>query len=255
MRVEDFELISNRRLTRDYFVIDLLGKGRLEKILPGQFVQVRVDNNRDTFLRRPISVYDVDYENNIIRLLIKEVGKGTGAIAKLNTGSSVNIIYPLGNSFSIGDKGSKSLLVGGGVGVAPLFLLARSLKNKLLDFKFILGYQTAEHIIEIEKYSELGQVLITTDDGSYGHKGLVVEHPELHEGDCDRIYCCGPEPMMKSVASIAKSRNLFCEVSLENTMACGFGVCLCCVVETTRGVINTCTEGPVFNINELKWQI
>ncbi|MGM0667230.1 MAG: dihydroorotate dehydrogenase electron transfer subunit, partial [Bacteroidota bacterium] len=108
---------------------------------------------------------------------------------------------------------------------------------------------------EKERFAALGEVLITTDDGSYGYRGLVTEHPELSEGNYDRIYTCGPEPMMKAVAAIARSRDRFCEVSLENTMACGYGVCLCCVVNTSRGNVCTCTEGPVFNINELKWQI
>lgn len=254
MRIEDFELTSNRRLTRDYFVLDLLSPGKLSEILPGQFVQLRVDNSRDTFLRRPISVYDVDYEKNIISLLIKEVGKGTKAMAHLEKGARVNIIYPLGNTFTLGNENERSLLVGGGVGVAPLLLLARELKEKSLKFKILLGYQTAEHIIEKNRFSQMGEVMITTDDGSYGYKGLITDHPELHSDNYDRVYCCGPEPMMRAVAEIARSSGMFCEVSLENTMACGYGVCLCCVVDTVRGNVCTCTEGPVFNINELKWQ-
>ncbi len=255
MRVEDFELISNRRITDGYFILELRGKEKLPGILPGQFVQVRVDNSNDTFLRRPVSVYDTDYENNSISLLIKKVGCGTRALSELSAGAVVNMIYPLGNSFSIAGKDSRSLLVGGGVGVAPLFLLARELRAGSGNFRFLLGYQSSDQIIELERFSALGEVLIATEDGSCGHSGLVTEHPFLIEGDYDRIYCCGPEPMMKSVASIAKAGNKYCEVSLENTMACGFGVCLCCVTETNRGYINTCTEGPVFNINELKWQI
>lgn len=255
MRIEDLNLVSSRRLTRDYFILELSSNKSLPEILPGQFVQFRVDNDRKTFLRRPLSVYDVDYGNNTLSLLIKEVGSGTRAMARLESGVSVNLIYPLGNSFSIGPENTRSLLVGGGVGVAPLFLLAKHLRALSHKFKFLLGYQSSEDIIEKEKFAGLGELLITTDDGSYGYKGLVTEHPELQEYKYDRIYCCGPEPMMRAVASIARSGNKFCEVSLENSMACGYGVCLCCVVETNRGNVCTCTEGPVFNINELKWQI
>ncbi|HDZ41925.1 MAG TPA: dihydroorotate dehydrogenase electron transfer subunit [Bacteroidetes bacterium] len=255
MRIEDFELIANRRLTRDYFILDLESKGNLPEILPGQFVQMRVDNDRKAFLRRPISVFDVDYDKNIISLLIKQVGSGTKAMSRLSKGERINIIYPLGNCFSLGPENTRSLLVGGGVGVAPLFFLARILSANSHKFKFLLGYQSSEDIIEEERFARMGDLLITTDDGSYGYKGLVTEHPELYEYNYDRIYCCGPEPMMKAVAAIAHSGNKFCEVSLENTMACGYGVCLCCVVDTTRGKVCTCTEGPVFNIIELKWQI
>ncbi|MDT8400927.1 MAG: dihydroorotate dehydrogenase electron transfer subunit [Bacteroidales bacterium] len=255
MRIEDFKLIDNRRLTRDYFILDLESKGKLPEILPGQFIQLRVDNDRKTFLRRPISVFDVDYTNNIISLLIKRVGSGTMAMSGLEKGKMVNIIYPLGNTFSPGPGNARSLLVGGGVGVAPLLMLAKALKARTHDFKFLLGYQTSEDIIEKERFARMGEMLITTDDGSYGYKGLLTEHPELHKYNYDRIYCCGPELMMKAVAAIARDGEKFCEVSLENTMACGYGVCLCCVVDTTRGKVCTCTEGPVFNINELKWQI
>jgi len=254
MRIEDFELKSNHRLARDYFVLDLLSHGKLPEILPGQFVQLRVDNVRDAFLRRPISVFDVNYKKNIISLLIKEVGAGTRAMARLEKGIKINIIYPLGNTFTLGSEDDRSLLVGGGGGVAPLLLLAKKLKLKSLQFKILLGYQSVEHIIEKARFSQMGEVLITTDDGSYGYKGLITDHPELYSDNYDRIYCCGPEPMMRAVAEIARSRGKFCEVSLENTMACGYGVCLCCVVDTVRGNVCTCTDGPVFNINELKWQ-
>lgn len=255
MRIEDFELRAKHLLNEDYFILDLQGRQKLPEILPGQFVQLRVDNDQRVFLRRPISVFDVDYQANILSLLIKKVGAGTVAMARLREGETVNLVLPLGNSFSIGPDTERSLLVGGGVGVAPLLLLARQLNAGSRNFKFLLGYQSAGDIIEKERFAELGELLVTTDNGSYGYKGLVADHPELSEGIYDRIYCCGPEPMMKAVAAIARSRSKFCEVSLENTMACGYGVCLCCVVETNRGNVCTCTEGPVFNINELKWQI
>lgn len=254
MRIEDFEIESNRRITSYYFIINLLSPSKLTEIQPGQFVQFRIDNDESTFLRRPISVYDVDYTNNIISLLIKEVGAGTRAIARLEKGTKVNIIYPLGNTFTQGTGNERSLLIGGGVGVAPLLLLAKKLKQKSLKFKILLGYQSVDHIIEKDRFSELGDVLITTDDGTYGYKGMVIDHPELYSDSYDRIYCCGPEPMMRAIAEIAYSKDKYCEVSLENTMACGYGVCLCCVVETVSGNVCTCTEGPVFNINDLKWQ-
>ncbi|MFO7853026.1 MAG: dihydroorotate dehydrogenase electron transfer subunit [Bacteroidota bacterium] len=254
MRIEDFKVQSNRRLTGDYFILDLVSPGKLPEILPGQFAQLRVDNSGDTFLRRPISIFDIDYEKSIISLLIKEVGAGTRAMSRMQERENVNLMYPLGNTFSLPPENERSLLVGGGVGIAPLLLMAKLLKQKSLKFKVLLGYQSAGQILEKERFGMLGEVLITTDDGSYGYKGLITDHPELDTDNYDRIYTCGPEPMMRAVAAIAYSRDKFCEVSLENTMACGYGVCLCCVVDTVRGNVCTCTEGPVFNIKELKWQ-
>lgn len=253
-RTIDTRVLSNTWLSNDYFVLELSMDHSPAGIKPGQFVQVRVDNSPGTFLRRPISVYDINIERNSIRLLIKIAGAGTAALNGLKKGDKLNIITPLGNSFTIPAKGSKALLVGGGVGVAPLYLLGKKLKEMGIQFSFLLGYRSASHIIEPERFKELGELLITTDDGSAGHRGMVISHPELSSGNYSNIYCCGPDIMMKSVASIASSRGIDCEVSLENMMACGIGICLCCIEETTRGNVNTCTEGPVFNIKELKWQ-
>ena len=167
----------------------------------------------------------------------------------------MNIILPLGNSFTIQEPGSKVLLIGGGVGVAPLFLLGKSLSKRGVDFSFLLGYRTANQVIEPDRFSSVGELLITTEDGTVGHKGLVTSHPVITTGGYTHIFCCGPDPMMRGVAAIAKKNKIECEVSLENMMACGIGICLCCVENTTGGNVNTCTEGPVFNINKLKWQI
>lgn len=251
----DARIISNNTITEDYFVLELALDHDLGNIKPGQFVQVRVDRSPATFLRRPISIYDIDSDLGIMRLLIKKAGPGTIALSELGKDDKLNIITPLGNSFSSPGPGSRALLVGGGVGVAPLFLLGRSFREAGIPFAFLLGYRTASALIEPERFEALGELFISTDDGTTGHSGMVISHPELIKGNYSNIYCCGPDPMMKAVASIALSRNIECEVSLENLMACGIGICLCCIEDTVRGNINTCTEGPVFNIKDLKWQI
>jgi len=254
-RTVDTRVISNTWLTSEYFVLELALDHSLDGIKPGQFVQVRVDNSPGTFLRRPISIYDVDLDRNLMRLLIKVAGEGTSSLSRLKKDDILNIITPLGNSFSIPGKDSRALLVGGGVGVAPLYLMGKILFERGIPFSFLLGYRTASQLIEPDKFRSLGELFITTDDGTAGHKGMVISHPVLTSGSHNRIYCCGPDPMMKAVAAIAASRKIECEVSLENMMACGIGICLCCIEETVRGNLNTCTEGPVFNIKELKWQI
>ena len=136
-------------------------------------------------------------------------------------------------------------------------LLAQVLSRDLNNVNILLGARSVVDLVELDQYALFGKLYTTTEDGSHGQKGFVTDHTLfLDELDqFNRIYCCGPEPMMKAVAARAKSKSVFCEVSLENTMACGFGVCLCCVTETTQGHKCVCTDGPVFNINQLTWQI
>lgn len=252
-RVEDFKVKENRKISDDSYILDLISPSNLPQVLPGQFVQLRVDGSTETFLRRPFSVYDVDYDNNLIKLLYQVVGKGTETMSKLSEGGIVNLVYPLGNSFTVPAESEKILLVGGGVGIAPFFYFARYLYERKLKVEMLFGFRNKERIIVYDEFSRFGKVHITTEDGSVGEKGFVTQHSVLSGTGYDRIYCCGPDPMMKAVAMYASTRGIVCEVSLENLMGCGFGICLCCIVETKRGNICTCTEGPVFNINELKW--
>ena len=257
-RIEDLKVVRNKRLNSEFYVLKLFSSQGIPEILPGQFAQVRIDGSTDTFLRRPFSIYDVDYKENTLELLIKIAGKGTYKLASIETGQKLNLIYPLGNHFSKPDKPSV-LLVGGGTGVAPLLILGKYLKEKYsFEIQYLLGYRCSELIVEKERFETIGKVHITTEDGSYGFKGLVIQHPVISETPLsfDRVYTCGPEIMMKKVANIARKNKIECEVSVENLMGCGFGACLCCVVDTVdKGNINTCTEGPVFNIKTLKWSI
>lgn len=252
--IEDLKLIGNKRITDEYFVLELAGNGKLPDMLPGQFAQVRVDGSTETFLRRPISIHDVDYDNNTLKLLLQVVGKGTETLSKLKQGDLLNLIYPLGNSFGLPErKDDKVLLVGGGCGIAPLLFLGKYLKSKGYSPEVLLGFRNKERIIEIEEYLKIGKVHLTTEDGSLGEKGFVTAHSVLTGDRFEKIYCCGPEPMMKAIARFSEQSNTECEVSLENLMACGIGACLCCIVETVKGNLCTCTEGPIFNIRELKW--
>ena len=252
-RIESLRIVEKKKLSKDVFVLELTSSGRIPEMKPGQFVEVKIAGSPGTFLRRPFSVHDVNYSGNTFRLLIQITGKGTESLSNLRTGDSLNMIYPLGNSFSLPEKGERILMAGGGCGIAPLLFLGKYLKSNAFNPDVLLGFKSGERVIEYDEYSEIGKVYLTTEDGSLGKQGFITDHPILNSNNYDVIYCCGPDPMMKAMAKYCRERNIKCEVTLENLMACGIGACLCCVVDTVRGNLCTCTEGPVFNINDLKW--
>lgn len=247
---------ENIRLNDRHFVLSLRSDEPLPAIFPGQFVQVLVEGSPSVFLRRPFSIHEVDTAGNSFRLLIQIKGEGTRKLSQLRTGDLLDVLYPLGNSFSL-PHGNNVLLVGGGCGVAPLLYLAQFLNAEGIRPRILTGWKTHRDIFEQEAYSRYGEVLVTTEDGSSGEKGLVTDHSVLQKEKLtfDRIYCCGPDPMMKAVSKLAAIHGIDCEVSLENTMACGFGVCLCCVTPTVRGNERVCMEGPVFNTRDLTWEV
>jgi dihydroorotate dehydrogenase electron transfer subunit len=253
--VHNLTICSYKLIGKDYFVLGVTDKELLPEMFPGQFAEIKVDNNPNVFLRRPISIHDVDYDTNILYLLIRIVGEGTRTMASLKVGDNINLVYPLGNTFNT--KGVKNvLLAGGGCGIAPMLFLARHLHKQKIEVTTLIGGRSAVDILEPDEFRKYGKVCISADDGSLGEKGFMTKNSVLDNlKSFDRIYSCGPLPMMKVFAAIAKENGIDCEVSLENTMACGIGACLCCVTETTAGNKCVCTEGPVFNINQLKWQI
>ena len=229
---------------------------QLPDILPGQFVEVKVEGSPGTFLRRPISINYVDREKNQLWLLIAMVGEGTRTLGRLKPGDTLNLVFPLGNGFSpMRKKGEKVLLIGGGVGVAPLLEYGKVLKEQGAQPVFLLGARSEKDLLLLEMFKSISDVYLTTEDGSAGEKGFVTQHSILATSHFDRISVCGPKPMMQSVARYARQTATPCEVSLENLMACGLGACLCCVEKTVRGNVCVCQEGPVFDINDLTWNI
>ena len=241
-------------------------EGHLPECKPGQFAQLRVDDS-GTFLRRPISIHDV--EGDEISFLVQEVGKGTHWLCSLKEGDILNVVLPLGNGFTIKTQGTP-LLIGGGVGVAPLLFLGKRLREQGVKPTFLLGARTKAQLVRLDAFREVGEVLITTEDGSEGERGFVTQHSQLSmfnvplgdeerrlrratEQECSMVYTCGPMPMMKAVAKMAREKGIECEASLENRMACGVGACLCCVEELADGHNHcVCTDGPVFSTAELK---
>ena len=251
LTVNSVEALSDKNV-----LIKLTDDKPLPEMLPGQFVEVRVDNSPSTFLRRPISINNVDYDHNELWLLVAAVGDGTRQLQRLQKGDRLNCVLPLGNSFTMPtDSTQKVLLVGGGVGVAPLLYFGKLIKAMGGEPTFLLGARSAKGVLERELFEQVGRVLITTEDGSEGEKGFVTNHSVLAQEHFDRISTCGPKPMMMAVARYAFKNDIECEVSLENKMACGVGACLCCVEKTVEGNKCVCKEGPVMNIKKLTWQI
>lgn len=252
----DLKVTENIRLHANYVLLKLTQPAPLPEMLPGQFAEIRVDNSPSTFLRRPISINYVDREKNEVWFLVQLVGDGTRKLATLEKGDLLNVVLPLGNGFSMPQTPEeKVLLVGGGVGTAPMLYLGESLLKRGCKPSFLLGARSKNDLLQLEQFTSLGEVYVTTEDGSMGEKGYVTMHSVLKDHKFDMIYTCGPKPMMVAVAKYAKESDTECEVSLENTMACGVGACLCCVEKTDEGHVCVCKEGPVFNIKKLLWQI
>lgn len=273
--ITDFKVVANQALSPRLFLLKLTPAdgSKIADTRAGQFAELRVDGEPKVFLRRPISIHRVDESTNQLWLLIQKAGNGTNHLSTLAEGESLNIVYPLGNGFSVPAcpncaKGKRYLLAGGGVGIAPLLQTGAVLKAMGVEVTFLLGTRTAGDLVQLEEFKKQGEVLVTTEDGSTisgldCQKGFVTNHSRLQPGAFDAIRVCGPGPMMKAIAKVVAgwkeqgdakaSEAHYCEVSLENKMACGLGVCLCCVEDTKEGHKCVCSDGPVFDINDLKW--
>jgi len=249
-QVKDFTVTAIRQLEFDDFWLSVAADS-LEEVLAGQFVNILVPNTQKTFLRRPISVCDVDYASNTLHFYIRKVGEGTNTLSQLKKGDLLNIVYPLGNSFDW-QKSKNPLLIGGGCGIAPLFYLAKTFSINHIKPTVLLAGQTKEALCWTNIFDSIAAVHRITNNGSAGEKGLVTQHSLLkHIKNFDHIYTCGPEAMMQAVAKMADQNGIACQVSLERTMACGIGACLCCVTQTRTGNRCVCVDGPIFDYKEL----
>lgn len=224
-------------------------EGALPECRPGQFAQLQTGG---ALLRRPISIHNVE-EGRCVWFLVQTVGEGTRWFQTLRAGDRLNAVMPLGNGFGMPGPGERVLLVGGGVGVAPLLFQGRRLREHGIPSAFLLGARSADLLLQLEEFRRVGEVFITTEDGSAGQCGFVTQHSAFAD-PYTIVQTCGPTPMMRAVARLARERGMRCEVSLENRMACGVGACLCCVTEDRDGHNRcVCTDGPVFRAEELNW--
>lgn len=253
--VRNLVVIENTALNTTNFLIRFSSTKPLPLLLPGQFVNIEIKDSSEIFLRRPFSVFDVDYNTNVFSIIVKILGRGSKKLTEIKVGATLSVILPLGKGFTYPEKKDNILLIGGGSGVAPMLFLAKESGLAKENISLILGAKTRHDHINVDDYAQFGSLYFTTEDGSFGEKGYVTQHSAFQNKikHYNKIYACGPDAMMKAIAREAKIHNVFCEVSLENLMACGFGVCLCCIEPTVKGNLCVCTEGPVFNINELKW--
>jgi dihydroorotate dehydrogenase electron transfer subunit len=238
-----FQIIENTRLTASVYRMRLVGDTS-HITRPGQFVNVKLDG---FYLRRPISVCDC--QGDTLTLVYKVVGKGTEAMSKMTEGA-LDILTGLGNGYDLSLSGDKPLLLGGGVGVPPLYLLAKELIKEGKDVTVILGFNTKDEIFYEEEFKAIGaKVLVATADGSYGVKGFVTNAMEGLE--YTHFYTCGPEPMLKAVSKATVTSG---QLSFEERMGCGFGACMGCSCKTLTGNKRICKEGPVMKKEEIIWE-
>ena len=219
----------------------------IKKIKAGQFANLEIAGHREVFLRRPLSIHDIE-PPYALKFLFKVVGSGTAALAKLDKGAEFSLIAPLGNGFSLLNKGS-ALLVGGGYGAAPLLLLAKQLHKKGVEVTMVVGGRSADDINYLDGYRPFAKVIAVTEDGSRGEQGRVTDIIKgLKLTKLTRAYSCGPVGMMQEVHKICNKVALPLEISWEGYMGCGFGACLCCTITTPQNQnLTACTDGPVFD--------
>ena len=260
MLEQTVQIVSNERNTDSYFRLVLRAPQIAPLIQPGQFAHMRVLPLKDALLRRPFSIFQV--EGDTFSILYKTVGKGTDALARMGAGEELSVIAPLGHGFTIPKRGSETpLLVAGGYGMAAMYLLAQRSPQK--GIAFVGGRKRIDILCEKE-FQALGwDVRVTTEDGSHGDKGLVTQ-PLIAELRRKvpvaqrKLFACGPTGMLKAVGKIAEEFNVPAELSMDEHMCCGVGVCLTCVIPVKTGdgweYQRTCTEGPVFNSRQVVWK-
>ena len=252
------KILRNVEVAKDICEMTLAVPGIAAVARPGQFVNLRLSEKLDPLLRRPISLHDIDPQAGTITMLYLVVGKGTEMMRQMEEGETIDVLGPLGNGWTCEFAGENAVLVGGGIGIAPLYPLARSLREAGKQVRLIVGAKSKAYLTDISAYEALGvDVRIATDDGSAGHHGFVTQLVEdaIAEGVCEQLYACGPKPMLRFVEKIALEQNVPGQVSTESHMGCGLGVCLLCPNKVKAGGYKrTCVDGPVFAIGELDYE-
>lgn len=249
IRKELCKIISQREIAEDIYELTVQAKLVNEIREPGQFVHIRV-SNRDPLLRRPISISSYDKEMGQFTMIYRKEAVGTSILAQLEEGMEIDILGPLGNGFPVNEVkvGETALLVGGGIGVPPLFELSKQLTAKGVKVIHVLGFQTKSAVFYEQDFLKNGETYMTTVDGSYGSKGFVTDVMKDLEFDC--IYTCGPTPMLRAIAGLYPDKKVF--LSLEERMGCGVGACFACVCKSGDSYKKVCSDGPVFRAGEVQ---
>jgi dihydroorotate dehydrogenase electron transfer subunit len=253
------EIVSNERLTDDTWVMALRSAEIAHAAKPGQFVMIRIGSGLNPFLRRPFSISGVEQDRTL--LLYRVVGKGTGLMAGLRDGERLWVLGPLGKGFAAPEKSTRRIAVGGGIGIAPLVFLCRFFKER--EVTLMMGFRSAKDVIPPQRMVGANSgFLIATDDGTKGHHGPVTDLLEefIRKNPSEvAVYACGPKPMLRRVAEMTMARGIPCQISLEANMACGLGACQGCAVKGStrsgRSYFHVCKEGPVFEAEEIDWEM
>jgi len=258
---EKCRILDHQKVGPKHFKLTITSKYISTHAQPGQFVNVRCSQNYDPLLRCPLSIHRIAKEHGRFELLYEIIGRGTKLLSEFSVGEELDVVGPLGKGFNFDRNKEISILVGGGMGIAPLLSLAENLKTKA-NYIFI-GAKTRDAVFGENDFRQVtDQILFSTDDGSYGKKGLVSDvlldfiENELKTTNFGQatIYTCGPKVMLKAIADIAFQKQISCQVSMEQLMACGIGSCLGCVINTSSGYKKVCDEGPVFDAREILWK-
>lgn len=248
MRNEELVIVNSTEIARDTTEMILQNASISKTAVPGQFLHISVEGHT---LRRPISIATIDQENETITVLFKQLGEGTKALSRYREGMKINALGPSGNGFIVDKNKNKTiLLVGGGIGIPPLYCLGKRLAKQGVKIKSVLGFQTLDSVFYENKFNDLGETVITTNDGTYGHHGFVTD--VVNEvGDYDCYYSCGPLAMLQAVTTKLKGKKGY--ISLEERMGCGVGACFACVIPTDNqgGYKKICKDGPVFTASEV----
>lgn len=265
------KIISNQEISPGYFRMRILAPGFSEKAHPGQFIMFRVQRSLPPLLRRPFGIFrtgflPADCEGlplkEFVEIVYKVVGRGTSIMAELHEGDRVELLGPLGNGFAVTSCEGEKILVGGGIGLVPLYMLAGELVAKGCSVRLLMGGRTRDDILAVTEFERLGvETYVSTDDGSLGEEGLVtrVLQRKLKKFPGSEVFACGPMPMLRAVHDICRENQTALQVSLEESMACGVGACLGCVVkgaghtEENPSYLCSCKVGPVFKSQYLDW--
>lgn len=243
---------EHRSLAPDVRQLVLHNHELAQQSRPGQFVHIKIGSTHDPLLRRPFSICQADQKADTITLVYRMIGRGTALLSQAKVGDCINCMWPFGHGFSLECK--CPLLVGGGMGIAPLVYLAQQLCPRPVSI--VIGGRSKEELYWQDMFTGLcDNIHITTNDGTLGTQGVAVDLlPELlATGDYDRVYACGPQPMLAGVVNVTQAYNIPCEVSLEEHMACGIGACLVCTCDTVNGRKKVCSDGPVFRGEDIRF--
>lgn len=256
---QDLEIVFNKRVAANTFIMGLRSSQIAAEARPGQFVMIKVGQGIDPLLRRPFSICGIRGDD-LILIFYRVVGRGTAIMCDAREGESLSVLGPLGSGFEMPQKEEKPILVAGGMGIAPLIFLATTMEPG--SFTFLAGFGSREEIVATDEIGLSGfDLSLSTDDGSAGHRGLVTELLENHLSGFNSgrlmVFACGPLPMLKEVAAIILDKDVPCQVSLEASMACGLGACQGCAIrrssEQAIAYYHVCQDGPVFDVNALDW--